>query len=117
MCLYKTHAFPKISRKPIIVYKIFVEQPKKLMTPFTGYHYMIGDTIKATNPWYYGIMISTICKEGVHAYYSKPTPRDILAIRDMDMSYYICEIPPFTPYWIGRSGDIAASKMKIIKKL
>ena len=29
----------------------------------------------------------------------------------------LCEIPPYTPYWYGESCEIAASKMKIIKKL
>ena len=120
MCLYKTHAFPKISRKPIIVYKIFAERgkrPKKLITPFTGYSYKIGDTIKAIKPWYYGIMRFGIDEEGVHAYYYKPTERDIVRELRRKRGYYVCKIPPFTPYWIGTFGEIAASKMKIIKRL
>jgi hypothetical protein len=120
MCLDKTHVFPKISRKPITVYKIFAERgkrPKKLITPFTGYSYKIGDTIKAIKPWYYGILPCCIEEEGVHAYCSKPTELDISIESRRKRGYYICEIPPFTPYWIGNFDQIAASKMKIIKRL
>ena len=120
MCLNKTHMFPKISRKPIIVYKLFVEKGKrhkKLMTPVIGCHYKIGDTIKAVKPWYYGLLPKVIEEEGVHAYCSKPTNLDTSVVFKRKRGYYICEIPPFTPYWIGTFGEIAASEMKIIKKL
>ena len=50
MCLYKTHRFPKITRKPIKCYKVFSDLGDGcLMTPYEYHLCNIGDTIKAKN--------------------------------------------------------------------
>ena len=119
MCLYKTHWLPKISRKPIQVYKVF--EPiidGCLITPFQKYSYYVGETIKAKHSWLKGIFKYEIDGEGIHAYRDKESVENFI---DCYLPFYrklyvhICEIPPFTPYWIGDWGDIAASKM-IIKE-
>ncbi len=114
MCLIKTHRFPKISRKPIIVYKEFIEFNGQLITPCMCLHCQCGSVIKASDHWFKGIFKNIIEGEGVHAYTNDYWK---LKISDNNKYYYICEIPPYTPYWIGAYDEIAASKMKIIKKL
>lgn len=119
MCLIKTHRLPKISRKPIQVYKRFFNYHTNiLITPYQGLCCKPGDIIKARNSWVKGIFTNEIEGEGVHAFKDYPTEIELafIAMADVD-DYYVCEIPPYTPYWIGDNRDIAASKMKIIKRL
>lgn len=114
MCLIKTHRFPKISRKPIIVYKRFIELGNnQLQTPCIGLLCKCGSVIKSSDHWYKGIFKHTIGREGVHAYVIKDY---FLPYNPSNHKLYICEIPPYTPYWIGAYDEIAASKMKIIEK-
>lgn len=122
MCLDKSHWFPKISRKPIKVYKIFNEYNGELHTPYQGYICKCGDTIKAAKSWISGLLTMYIGGEGVHAYSmcSMHALREMDIItdnEDIDAALYVCEIPPFTPYWIGNYGDIAASKMIVKKRI
>ena len=118
MCLNKTHIFPKISRKPIIVCKLFFELSNgQLNTPYVGFQCKCGDIIKASKPWYKGIFKNTIEEEGVHAYVFN---REHYYQKFFNFHFiycYICIIPPFTPYWTGENNDICATKMKIITKL
>lgn len=114
MCLYKTHRLPKISRKPIQCYKVFKVSSNGLITPWRKYFCNVGDTIKANKHWLKGIFKKELEGEVVHAFRN-----------EYDTKWYcsgkqcvcLCEIPPFTPYWYGKGDEIAASKMKIIKKL
>ena len=117
MCLYKTHRFPKISRKPIQCYKVFSvceSERFELSTPVCGYWCNVGDTIKSKDCWVWGIFKSTLEGEVVHAY-------RIEAMANLSRSdcqcVCLCEILPFTPYWLGVGGEIGATKIKIIKKL
>ena len=111
MCLYKTHRFPKISVKPIKVYKILHEvysfEKRRIFfrTPFRGTEVKVGETIKARRWWFMGIFRNIIEGEGVHAY------------TDKWKANFEAEIPPFTPYWYGEDNEIAASRMKIIREL
>ena len=117
MCLYKTHRLPKISRKPIQCYKIFnvVESKNfKLSTGVYDYLCNIGDTIKSEYCWIRGIFKSNLEGEVVHAYKSKTNANMYCWV---DQCVCLCEIPPFTFYWYGKYGEIAASKIKIIKRL
>ena len=120
MCLYKTHWLPKISRKPIQVYKVLKRSHGRLVTPYQEQSCKIGETIKAKNSWLKGILTNVIGEEGVHAYGDKESVENFI---DCYLTFYrklyvhICEIPPYTPYWIGKFGDIAASKMIIKEKL
>ena len=116
MCLTKTHWLPKISRKPIQVYKIFYNPiDNELITPYQRQIYEVGETIKSKNSWIKGIFKNEIEAEGVHAFI-----RDIVAFvtarEYFDTYVYLCEIHPFTPYWQGDCSNIAASKMIIKKK-
>ena len=114
MCLTKTHRFPKISRKPIKVYKVFEHNFDRLVTPYRLQAYKVGETIKAKHSWLKGIFKDKIKGEGVHAYIIDAFA---FTVSGHYINHYVypCEIPPFTPYWVGQSGDIAASKM-IIKE-
>ena len=114
MCLIKTHRFPKISRKPIQVYKVLRLEGDKLITPYQKQLCQVGKTIKAKHSWLKGIFKDKIKGEGVHAYIIDAFA---FTVSGHYINHYVypCEIPPFTPYWVGQSGDIAASKM-IIKE-
>lgn len=118
MCLCKSHRFPRISYKTITVYKVLEKIVDKIMyrTPVIGTPVYLNDIIKAKDCWIKGIFKYKIEKEGVHAFKTYPEAYKRVVTR----SYLIVakvEIPPFTPYWIGKKGDIAASKMKIIQIL
>ena len=114
MCLTKTHRLPKISRKPIQVYKAFNLIGDKLITPYQKQVCNIGETIKAKHSWFKGILKNKIEGEGVHAY---TVNIHTFSLQCYYRVFYICEIPPFTPYWIGDCYDIAASKMIIKEKV
>ena len=115
MCLTKTHRLPKISRKPIQVYKVLRLEGDKLITPYQKQLCQVGKTIKAKHSWLKGIFKNEIEGEGVHAYEYKDTAEATTYLFDYPVVVCLCEIPPFTPYWIGNLEDIAASKM-IIKE-
>ena len=114
MCLTKTHRLPKISRKPIQVYKVFIHEDDMLITPYQHYACQVGDTITTENSWLRSIFKNKIEGEGVHAFINK-----YMAKRHTSYFHhiYLCEIPHFTPYWIGTDGEIAASKMIIKEKV
>ena len=114
MCLTKTHRLPKISRKPIQVYKVLRLEGDKLITPYQKQLCQVGKTIKAKHSWLKGIFKDKIKGEGVHAYI---VDAFAFTVSGHYINHYVypCEIPPFTPYWVGQSSDIAASKM-IIKE-
>lgn len=116
MCLVKTHRLPKISRKPIQVYKVFKPIGCSLLTPYQKYACNVGDTIKAENSWIKGIFKNEIEGEGVHAFIIGIVAF-ATANQYFDTYVYLCEIPPFTPYWQGDCDDIAASKMIIKEKV
>lgn len=111
MCLVKSHRFPKISRKPIKVYKIFCIKDDMLITPIQGRKYYRTDTIKSSCNWIKSIFKTFIEAEGVHAFQTLVTAEMFSEL--WGGIVVICEIPPYTPYWIGKGGEIAASKMKI----
>lgn len=68
--------------------------------------------LKASEPRYKNLFCRRIEGRGVHAFINKrkSTPRDFLYI-------FEAEIPPFTTYWIGEDGDIAASRLIIYWKI
>lgn len=119
MCLIKLHRFPRISFKPVKVYKVFYKEED-------GYYYTpylfegplkIGDTIKAKcNIFrnFYRIFIGEfIEKEGVHAFTTKISAEK----RFCNFSKIVileCVIPRFTLYWYGTEDEIAARKMEIL---
>lgn len=118
MCLTKTHRLPKISRKPIQVYKVFEHSITNdmLVTPYQLRCYKVGETIKAKHSWFRSIFKNKIEGEGVHAF----TTNDFafrIAGNYINHYVHLCKIPPFTPYWIGMHNDIAASKMIIKEKV
>jgi len=121
MCLYKTHWLPKISMKPIQVYKVFEPIVDGwLITPFQKYSCDVGETIKAKHSWLKGIFKYEIGGEGIHAFKDKGSAEEFICAHyylNTEMLIHLCEIPPLTPYWIGDRGDIAASKMIIKEKL
>lgn len=127
MCLCKTHWLPKISMKPIQVYKQFLymelyakwteDKEEYLVTPFQQTRHNVGDTIIAKDSWVKGVFADEISSEGVHAYIAHPCTEQMILDGKWRFFWYICEIPPYTPYWIGKHGDIAASKMIIKERL
>jgi hypothetical protein len=101
------------------VYKVFEPFGGKLSTPFRGQLCKVGDTINAKHSWLECIFKNEIGAEGVHAYRDKESAEKFIDdyrhfFRKLNV--HLCEIPPFTPYWFGKFGDIAASKMIIKKK-
>ncbi len=114
MCLYKSHRFPKISRKPIQCYKVFIISSNGLITPWRKYFCDVGDTIKAKNHWLIGIFKRKLKGEVVHAFRNEAMAEKKCFL---ERCVCLCEIPPYTPYWYGELCEISASKIKIIKKL
>lgn len=115
MCLYKTHLFPKRSNNPIKVYKNVIIVNGKYRTPFIDLEVNIGDTIKAKKHWFWGIFKTTIKSEGVHANRIPMSISTNFVSSWAEVVIIEAEIPPHVPYWIGKDGDIAASKIKLIK--
>ena len=118
MCLIKLRKFPKISFKPIKVYKVFYEQENGYYTPyvFTG-PLKTGDTIKAKcnifGGFYRIFFGECIDTEGVHAFTSKIFAE--AKFRNFSKTAILeCIIPRFTLYWYGSEGEIAARKIKIL---
>lgn len=125
MCLYKTHRFPKISTKPIKCYKV-VEYlgDNNYESEFMGYRFKLGDTIKSARHWLFAIFNDELTDEVVHAYtFCLETKIDhgfafCIETNETWIETWIeCEIPPFTPYWIGRLGNIGAARIKTIKEV
>ena len=118
MCLTKIHRLPKISNKPITVYKTLIPlYEDHFQTPYQSCKVCIGDTIKAREAWWKGIFKERIEGEGVHAHTNVVSAKGDYFVRYGSDIIVEAEIPPYTPYWVGRMGDIASSKMKIIKML
>ena len=113
MCLVKTHKFPKISFRPIIVYKVLIKSKGVLTTPYQEEVVRLGETMKACKMWNLAISNKYIRGEGVHAFV------DLEHAKQECFLYgriFITKIPAFTFYWEGFFGDIAAKRMKIIKE-
>lgn len=125
MCLTKLRKLPKISFKPITVYKAFDVKIIKdsnteyigLMSPYFGEKYnKEGDVIKVKKFELIEMLLcDTISGCGVHAY------DDINCIKwnniaiSHNFALVKCTIPKFTLYWEGRNNEIAARKIKIGK--
>lgn len=114
MCLFKAHIFPKLSSKPIKVWKIVdTTYSKYYYAPYRRIIYT-SNIVKCSTKYAIikAIFKNNIKREGVHAYTSK-----LNALKSECFNYFphvkIIEavIPPFTPYWLGKYGDIAATKM------
>lgn len=119
MCLFVTHFFPKISFKPIKVYKVVIEDLNgKIKTPYQG-----SKLLKRAK----GIFFLPekhnndfiINKGMIHAFRLKEEAKSF------EMGYFMlyynsikgiktitAYIPPFTRYYIGEKGDICAKRMK-----
>lgn len=113
MCLIKNHRFPKISFKPIKVFKLVYSQNGIYYSWFMQCPIYLGKSLRSKKHWIKGIFAENITSEGVHAYLEKPQCGN----------YYIntrvleAEIPPFTPYWIGWDNEVAAAKLRIIREI
>lgn len=122
MCLYKTHFLPKISFKPIEVYKVlFKEDSNKYETPFQLTKVFLNTIMKAKKHWETSLFKKSIHGEGVHAYRDlasafKQTFNFRRSFGKNDFVVIKAIIPRFTVYWIGDDGDIAASKLYITDK-
>ena len=127
MCLHKKHILPKISWKPITVYKMFFEEidGDSLYTPYQDYK-VSGIIIRAKYLSIFELTLEdSINGCGVHAYKDLVTAKWIAEVwspRVIDnklcaVAIYECTIPPFTFYWEGKDEDIAARKLKIEKKI
>ena len=117
MCLIKLRKFPKISFKPIKVYKVFYEQEDGYYTPylFKG-PLKTGDTIKSKcnifRSFYRIFFGECIDKEAVHAFTTKTFAE--AKFRNFSKTAILeCIIPRFTLYWYGTEGEIAARKIQI----
>lgn len=115
MCLIATHFFPKISFKPIKVYKVVTKDKNgKLSTAFVH-----SDLLKrAKGVFFLPERTPTrlyIGKGMIHAFATKE--KAILALYDYrmfndNMKLITAYIPPFTRYYIGKYGDICAKRMR-----
>lgn len=136
MCLIKLHRFPKISFKPIEVYKVFLCNDgdytnnyracltKELIrevgfyTPFAGYGPVsiksgtIVESKCSLLKGFYNIFFGkSIGKEGVHAYTCEDSAKKFWFD---GFTIVKCVIPKFTLYWYGKDNEIAARKIQIL---
>lgn len=122
MCLIKKHKFPKIAFKSIKVYKILYNYNNCLYSPYFGCK-VINKKIKAK----YFKIPEIVWEEdingcGVHAF---STLKEAMQVKENLeifhqnplMKIYECIIPPFTLYWNGKGGDIAARRINIKKEI
>lgn len=125
MCLSKKSLLPRITIKPVKVYKVFYSFNGNLFTPFIQYK-VINKTIKAKKfdiPEIFWEDRITWC--GVHAFRNLVTAERAArswitrAVDSKLCPFVVCEcvIPPFTLYWNGKEGDIAARRINIKKEI
>ena len=118
MCLIKLRKFPKISFKPIKVYKTFYELENGYYTPYVlKGPFKTGDTIKSKcnifRSFYRIFFGRCIDTEGVHAFTSKIFA-EAKFCHFSKTAILECIIPRCTLYWYGTEGEIAARKIKIL---
>lgn len=127
MCLHKKHILPKISWKPITVYKVLFEEidGDSLYTPYQDYK-VSGIIIRAKYLSIFELTLEdSINGCGVHACKDLATAKEIserwlprvIDNKRFAVAIYECTIPPFTFYWEGKDGDIAARRIKIGEKI
>ena len=114
MCLIKTHIFPKLSSKPIKVWKVVDTSCNSYYrAPYERTAYT-SNIVKCSTKCAIikGVFKNVIKGEGVHAYISRYNAfNSECYLYSRHRKVIEAEIPPFTPYWIGKYGDIAATKM------
>lgn len=120
MCLIARHFFPKISFKPIKVYKMILEDKDgKLETAFRHSKLLkrakgIFFLPKRIGPKLY------VEKGMIHAFSTKEKAlfvrQDYIMfnhyINNLNVRIITAYIPPFTRYYIGEYGDICAKRMR-----
>ena len=116
MCLIKKRRLPKISRKPITVYKIIERYNNFYMTPVREEYINLNSTLKAKDTSIYEMYCSSVIKGcGVHAYINLEKAQEVMETYYRRFHYIIlkCVIPPNTYFWEGKGGDIAARELEI----
>ena len=119
MCLRKTHKLPKISEEKIEVYKLLLSTGNDLITPWRK-EQVKDMKLEAAHSYIDTVDKPTIEGEGVHAYVDYDTAAHdwvhlVMCYRRVGMipKIYLATIPPKTPYWEGRRGEIAATELLI----
>lgn len=122
MCLIATHFFPKISFKPIKVYKIVLEDENgELTTPF-----MHSKLLKrAKGVFFFPKIIDRrlhrlhIEKGMIHAFTTKRKAISIACDyvilnnrNNLNIKVITAYIPSFTRYYLGKYWDICAKRMR-----
>lgn len=119
MCLIATHFFPKISFKPIKVYKIVIETSNgRIRTPYQGSNILkrakgIFFFPKKQNNYLtiYGGMIHAFrTREEAQKFSTGYFIHNHYSIKDIKV--ITAYIPPFTRYYIGQDWDICAKRMR-----
>lgn len=117
MWLYATHTQPKVSNKPIKVYKVLRETRYGFLeTPYQGKVVTFTNGIaklKATQTWDETADGRIIGACGVHAFTDKSGAVKECSLLLEEVFVYEAKIPPFTPYWTGIDCDIAATELII----
>jgi hypothetical protein len=66
--------------------------------------------LKSSRHWLRGLFGRYIKDQGVHSYIPSVSDKLCLYSRERILK---AEIPPFTPYWIGKLNDIASARLII----
>ena len=122
MYLVKTHRFPKIAWKPIIVYKELMQINcsfcTKFETPYQNKDITLNKPIKNKINILMGIFSNIIEGEGVHAYtkFKKALAtviKDNSLIWNSKNVFVICKciVPRFSLYYLDYNGEIASNKL------
>ena len=114
MCLTTKQRFPKISLKPIIVYKAVNKKNKSPYLFFDYAPYIKNKSIFKDRKKSYKVRLNGLIHiyEGyIHAYISEA----VAWFTENPNTIYKCIIPPFTRYYRGDMFEICSKRIKFLE--
>lgn len=123
MCLYKENPGFEVATEPIKVYKILIYSEDKLVSPYRGCEYHIGETKTSTLIEDKGALSRYYrVHNGLHAYQHKYSTLKLVDHKNKlfyDRIYecFECEIPKGSRYAKGLDSDIVSDKLTVNKLL
>lgn len=115
MCLVKKSYLPRFAWHSKAVYKVlWINCKGERQTPFFEAVAYPGTIIKCAVPFICGLFNKEITASGVHSFSDIFYAKRFQQANEYKMIVVRAEIPRFSWYWIGRVGEIASNKLKII---
>ena len=117
MCLTKSHRYPKIARKDILVWKEMNPRGEtRAVSTVMNFTYTLGKTYSLLGLfWILKYIFKDSINTGFHSFDFKKTQP--LKSGVMYSGYYLCVIPAGSFYFIGKYNDIVSNNIIIKEKL